>query len=146
MSVFADASALVKLYADEEDHGLVRQLDAVAVAEISRVEVPAALWRKQRIGELRSEHAQVLTASFEADYFGTAGEPPRFSVVSLSARLLDHAARLCAVHALRGFDAVQLACALAARLADGDCTVFAAFDAGLRRAAASEGFQLLPHG
>ncbi len=47
MSVFADSSALVKLYADESDHELVRRIDVLIVSQVARVEVPAALWRKQ---------------------------------------------------------------------------------------------------
>jgi predicted nucleic acid-binding protein len=53
-------------------------------------------------------------------------------------------ARLCAVHALRAYDAVQLACALAARDAVPECQTFAAFDRQLRAAAAAEGFALVP--
>jgi predicted nucleic acid-binding protein len=52
LSTFADSSALVKLYADEVGHEQVRGLVSVAVAQLARVEVPAALWRKQRMGEL----------------------------------------------------------------------------------------------
>lgn len=144
MSTFADSSALVKLYADEHDHHHVRQLNAVAVAQIARVEVPAALWRKQRIGELGADHAQLLTAEFEADYFGTDDEEPRFASIVITSGILDEAARLCAVHGLRAYDGVQLSSALAARRADPACATFAAFDESLRAAAATEGFALAP--
>lgn len=146
MTVFADASALVKLYADEEGHEVVRALKGlpVAVAQVSRVEVPAALWRKQRMGDLRPEEARVLTADFESDYYGTAQEGPRFVAVSLTDEVLDQAARLCAAHGLRAYDAVQLATALATRSADPSCAAMAAFDSSLRVAAAAEGLELLP--
>jgi len=146
LSTFVDSSALVKLYADEEGHELVHQLDAVAIAQITRVEVPAAMWRKQRTGELSSEDARVLTAEFEADYFGTDEELPRFVAVRTTAEVLDHAAHVCAVHGLRAYDGVQLSSALAARHADPTCVQFAAFDRSLRAAAAAEGFALLPGG
>jgi predicted nucleic acid-binding protein len=144
VSTFADASALVKFYADEEGHEAVRELTAVAIAQVSRVEVPAALWRKHRLGEITPDEAQVLTSAFEADYFGANGEPPRFATVVLSPSILDQAARLCATHSLRAYDAVQLSSAIAAREADPGCASFAVNDDTLRTAAAAEGFSLIP--
>ncbi len=144
MSTFADSSALVKLYADEAGHEQVRGVMSIAVAELARVEVPAALWRKQRMGELSAGDARLLTADFEADYFGTDSEPPRFAVVVVTGSLLDEAARMCASHGLRAYDAVQLSTALAVRRVDESCTEFAAFDRSLRTAAATEGFELMP--
>ena len=145
MSAFVDSSALVKLYADEEGHGPVRQLDAVVIAQIARVEVTAAFWRKQRVGEISGEDARLLTAEFEADYFGTDDEPPRFVAVRTTAGILDQAARLCAVHGLRAYDGIQLSSGLAARHADPACAQFATFDRSLRIAAAAESFSVLPH-
>lgn len=144
MSTFADSSALVKLYADEAGHEQVRELASIAVAQLARVEVPAALWRKQRMGELSAGDARLLTADFEADYFGTDSEPPRFAAVVVAGSLLDEAARLTASHGLRAYDAVQLSTALAVRRVDESCTKFAAFDRSLRTAAATEGFELMP--
>ncbi|MDN5914082.1 MAG: hypothetical protein L0I76_03030 [Pseudonocardia sp.] len=77
-----------------------------------------------------------------ADEFPSSA--PRFSPVSVSAAVLDEAARIAAVHRLRAHDAVQLACARAA--ADPDRTQFAAFDAELRAAATAERFDLMPAG
>jgi len=111
---------------------------------LARVEVPAALWRKQRLGELSAGDARLLTADLEADYFGTDSEPPRFAAVAVTGSLLDEAARLCASHGLRAYDAVQLSAALAVRRVDENCTEFAAFDRSLRTAAATEGFELIP--
>lgn len=144
MSTFADSSALVKLYSDEPGHEHIRPLASVAVAQLARVEVPAALWRKQRLGELSAGDARLLAAEFEADYFGDDSEPPRFVAMATTAGILDEAARLCASDGLRAYDAVQLSNALAARRADEGCTAFAAFDRALRRAAAAEGFDLIP--
>jgi uncharacterized protein len=144
LSTFADSSALVKLYANEDGYEHIRGLVSVAVAQLARVEVPAALWRKQRMGELSAEDARVLTADFEADYFGTESEPPRFAAVAATGSLLDEAAGLCASCGLRAYDAVQLSSALAVHRADETCTAFAAFDRALRTAAAAEGFELVP--
>lgn len=144
MSTFADSSALVKLYADEGDHEVVRAETGLIASQLARVEVPAALWRKVRTGELAAGDAGVLVAEFEADYFGTHEEAPRFAAVAVDSTLLDTAAQLAAVHSLRAYDAVQLAGARAAATADPSCRTFAAFDARLRTAAAAEGFGLLP--
>ena len=144
MTVFADSSALVTLYADEPNRDHLAAHEAVVVGQLARVEVPAAFWRKHRLGELEADAARVLTDDFEADYFGTEDEPPRFAAVAVTLTVLDEAARLCAAHGLRAYDAMQLSCALAARSADGDCTSLAAYDDALRRAAAAEGFRLLP--
>ena len=86
----------VKLYADEDGYQQVRGMTSIAVAQLARVEVPAALWRKQRIGELSANDARLLTADFEADYYGTGSEPPRFAAVLATGSVLDEAARLCA--------------------------------------------------
>lgn len=144
MTVFADSSALVKLYADEVGHEAVRALDLLVVSQIARVEVPAALWRKQRMGELGAEDAGVLVAAFAADYAGTAEEEPLFAAVALTAAILDDAAELAGTRGLRAYDAVQLASARAAARADSDCSTFAAFDDALRAAAIAEGFDVVP--
>jgi predicted nucleic acid-binding protein len=144
LSTFADSSALVKLYADEPDHELVRVLEVLVVSALARIEVPAAIWRKLRLGQLSAGDAQVLVNEFEADLFGDERAPARFNVVGLPLALLDLAARLVAVHGLRAYDAVQLATGLAVREADPSCAAFACFDGTLRRAAAAEGFSLVP--
>lgn len=133
----------MKLYADEEAHEAVRALDALAVGAIAQVEVPAAFWRKHRLGELSAQDARILTDAFTADLHGSTG-PPRFAVVALIFPVLEQAAALVAVHPLRAYDAVQLACGLAARDADPECVSFACFDNALRDAAATRGFSLVP--
>jgi hypothetical protein len=62
--------------------------------------------------------------------------------VALRALLLEHAAALVAAHGLRADDAMQLACARAARNADPQVSVFLCFDSGLRAAAARDQFAL----
>jgi uncharacterized protein len=143
-SVFADSSALVKLYADEAGCEQVRALHSPLVCQLVRVEVPAAIWRKRRMGELSAAAASILVADFEADYFGTHDQPARFVSLTLRPDVLDAASRLAGVHGLRAYDAIQLATACAAAMAVPDCRTFAAFDNDLRAAAATEGFRLLP--
>lgn len=139
MTVFADSSALVKLYADERNAERVRAVPVFVVSAMARVEVPAALWRKNRMQELSAAHARVLAAAFEREWREEGG---RFVAVSVRTPVLDAAAALVATHPLRAYDAVQLACAMAARRADPDVRTFLCFDTALNDAAAREGFHL----
>ena len=141
MSTFADASAVVKLYLDEPDHESVRALRELVISRMSRVEVVGALWGVQRRGGLDPARAAVLVADFEADYTGPDG---RFAVVEPVPAVLDDAAAITGRHRLRAYDAVQLASARAAAAADDRVRTFAAFDRELRRAAAVEGFVVVP--
>lgn len=108
------------------------------------MEVPAALWRKHRAGEVSAEHAATLVRAFEVDWLGRPPASGRFAVVALTDRMLNEAAGLCATDGLRGYDAVQLASASAARAADPACRALACFDSDLREAAARRGFVLTP--
>lgn len=51
MTVFADSSAVVKLYADGAGADEVRALTfPLYVSALARAEVPAVLWKKHRTG------------------------------------------------------------------------------------------------
>ena len=141
--MFADTSAIVKLYVEEVSAEVMRSITDVAISELTRVELPAALWRKHRAGELSSESAGVLSGAFEADYYRSEGDG-RYTVVRVSDAIMVTAALLVARSDLRAGDAIQLASAVLARQAEPELTTFAAFDARLRTAAAIEGFALLP--
>ncbi len=144
MIAYADSSALVKLYADEFGSDVVRVVPTFAVAQVARVEVPAALWRKQRTGTLTARLAAALIDDFEADWFGDEDGRLRFGVIRMTSLVMEDAAQLTGAHGLRAYDAIQLSSARAVRAADSTITTFAAFDAALRTAAAAEGFALLP--
>lgn len=134
----------MKLYADEAGCDAVRELDTLVVSALARVEVPSALWRKARIGELGDSAASTLVRAFELDFHGDADTGSRFTVTVLSESTLVAAAREAARGGLRAYDAVQLASALAVRDLDPLCNHFACFDVDLRRAAGRAGFTLLP--
>jgi hypothetical protein len=134
----------VKLYADEPGHRAIRALHLLVVSAVTRVEVPSALWRKARTRALDHDVAGILVSAFELDFHGSDNSQPRFAAVSLTEPVLVAAAREAARHALRAYDAVQLASALAVRGTDPRCSDFACFDAELRRAAGREGFTLVP--
>lgn len=139
MTVFADSSALVKLYADEVDAERVRSRSAFVVSALARVEVPAALWRKHRQEEVSADDAGVLVAEFVADWHEAQS---RFLPVPVRTRVLEKAAELSARHGLRAYDAVQLSCAVLARGADASVATFLCFDVDLMTAAARESFEL----
>nr|WP_042189917.1 type II toxin-antitoxin system VapC family toxin [Kibdelosporangium sp. MJ126-NF4]CEL18974.1 PilT protein domain protein [Kibdelosporangium sp. MJ126-NF4]CTQ95223.1 PilT protein domain protein [Kibdelosporangium sp. MJ126-NF4] len=143
MTVFADSSALVKRYAKEDGHELVRQVPLLVISYVARVEVPSALWRKHRMGELSLRQAELLLSLFEKDFFEADDQPP-FVVVGMTPVVLEAAARLTRRYPLAGYDAVQLASAVLAAEADPDITEFAVWDKQLRTAAEKEGFTLFP--
>lgn len=141
MRAFADSSAIVKLYVDESGSEHVRQLDAMYVSEIARVEVIAALWRKVRIGDIGSDVCMRLIERFEDDLELEDG--PLVTVL-LDRETFKAAARFAGLHGLRAYDSVQLASALTVRSIDADCQIFVAYDQDLRRAARREGFVPFP--
>lgn len=138
MTVFADSSALVKLYADEPGAELVRGFSLLVVSALARVEVPAALWRKSRTGELAVSDAALLCDAFTVDWAGQGW----FIPVAASPALLVDAAGLVARHGLRAYDGVQLTSAAVARRADPGVDAVLCFDQDLADAAAREGFRL----
>lgn len=144
MTVFLDSSALVKRYADETGAEEIRAIQSGVVCAIACVEVPAALWRKQRLGELDARHVAVLVEQFEWDWLGDDDTEPVFAAVAVNDHVLVKAARACSRHGLRAYDAVQLAAAGLAREADPSITTFACFDRSLAEAAWQEGFAVLP--
>ena len=134
----------MKLYAEEPGAAEMVSRGPLVISCLARVEVPAAIWRKSRSGELDPGAAADLTTDFEADYYGDGTQPARFLTIGLPDEVLAEAAQVAASRGLRAYDAVQLASARAARAADPGCSSFACFDQELRRAAAADGFILVP--
>lgn len=135
MIPFCDSSALVKRYVDEAHADGIRSLDAIAASDLALVEVPAALWRKHRIGEIEGSDAQLLVRRFRDDCLG---DRRSVALVAVTPAILHHGARLVARHPLRAYDAVQLASAIAAARTNPGLR-FACFDTTLSAAAAAEG-------
>ncbi|HET8931256.1 MAG TPA: type II toxin-antitoxin system VapC family toxin [Acidimicrobiales bacterium] len=145
MTAFADASAVVKLFSDEDGTDRVRaEPGPFAVSVLTRVETASALWRKSQAGELSSQRARRLVTGVRvqlaAQRFAHGAEVLE---APLTTQMCDDATRLCGIHALRAGDAVQLATALAVREIDPSCNRFWVFDGRLADAAAREGFAAL---
>ena len=138
-AAYFDSSAIVKLYADELHNEAVRGLAAVPICtSLARVEVTAAFFGKARSGEISVDVAEVLRDVFLADW-----DEGRFLRIAPTEPIETEAARLASVHMVRGFDAVHLATALAARRAVPELVLFVCFDTRLSNAAVSEQFELL---
>ena len=106
---FFDTSALVKRHVTEPGTRWVRSLTRVPaghfiyLAEITTVEMVAAITRRQRGGSLTAAQAGAILGHFRRqcrDYY---------SMLDVTSAILAQAAILCRVHNLRAYDAVQLA-------------------------------------
>jgi predicted nucleic acid-binding protein len=137
-----DSSAVVKRYVLETGSAWVTALvDPAAghrtyLAGITGVEVVSAVTRRQRGGSLSPADASLLVAAFRRHLGGP------YVVVDLTPAHMARAMDLAEAHALRGYDAVQLAVALdvnAQAAAVGETFVFVSADAALLAAARTEG-------
>ncbi len=140
---FFDSSALVKRYVAETGSAWVKQVtapqtgDRIYVASITAVEVVAAITRKKKGNHVSAADAASAIARFRHDLAND------LRVFDLTPVVLDSAMALAEKHALRGYDAVQLAVALAIhgeriKLNLSLLTLIAS-DSALNTAASSEG-------
>ena len=143
MIVYADSSAMVTRYAPGE-HDVLPSDAIVAASAIARVEVVSALWRQARDNVAPIEEIAALVREFEADWLGLVNEPRRYQSIAASHKVLARAASIAGTHGLRSLDAIQLASALTARDAEPELRTIVVLDERLRRAAATEHFDLLP--
>ena len=109
---FCDTSAIVKRYVTETGSAwFTATIDPKAgnyvfIARITFVEVISAISRKERGAHISAPDAATAKKQFETDYSS------EFVRVEITENLIHEAAKLAAKHALRGYDAVQLAAAL----------------------------------
>jgi uncharacterized protein len=109
---FVDSSALVKRYVLETGtawvRGLTRQSPSrlIYIAHITAVEVTCAVARRRKGKTLTPPRASSILRRFRQHLAA------RYIVIEVTPDLLDEAMRLGNAHALRAYDAVQLALAL----------------------------------
>jgi predicted nucleic acid-binding protein len=109
---FCDSSAIVKCYVQEQGSTwMVALLDAAAVhhlylARITGVEVIAAVCRRARHGDIAATDVAAALAQFRRDFAGL------YRVIEITPTLVTRAMAFAETHALRGYDAVQLAAAV----------------------------------
>jgi len=131
----------MKRYVQETGTVWVRALTASGtgnffyLARITDVEVTAALARRRGQPGLSVVQAIAALRQFRRDF----GQDYR--VVEITIALLQRAAQLADTHALRGYDAVQLAVALDVHARD-QALVLVSADAELNAAATAEGLRV----
>ena len=109
---FFDSSAVVKRYVQETGTARVRRLtrlgkpDPIYLARITAVEVTSAVARRRQGGSLSAPRVRSILTRFRGHLAG------RYRILEITPALLTAAMRLADVHALRAYDAVQLAAAL----------------------------------
>ena len=145
-ALFFDSSGLVKRYAQETGTGWIFSLvrrsanNRLYLARITGVEVVAALTKRVRVGTLSQKSAAKAINRFEREFAN------RYLLVDVSAPIIKTAMTMAKNHTLRGYDAVQLACALQAnadRLAVGGTPLtFISADNNLNSAATAEGLAI----
>lgn len=139
---FLDSSAVVKRYVSETGTAWVSGITAATVNKVylvrlTLVEVISAITRKARGTGITTAGAAIAVANFRRDFLN------QYAKVDLSPMLIEYAADLAETHALRGYDAVQLAAVLEVnieRAAIGlSAITLISADVALNAAAAAEG-------
>jgi uncharacterized protein len=144
---YLETSALVKLYVREPGTDRVLALAArssdnrLAILSLAQVEFRSAIRRRERSGEIPAVIATELLDAFSRHL------ESRFVTQTINDFLLDIACALVDRHALRAFDAIQLAGYVVLRRSAGASTpVFVCSDQELLTAAKHEGAPILdPH-
>ena len=134
MIVYLDTSSLVKLYVEEDGSALIENLvggsTAVATSMVAYAEARAAFARRMREGSFTKTDYRNLVLSFERDWIN-------YLQVKVTQELIQLAGNLAEKHALRGFDAIHLASAVA--LTKSDIPVlFSCYDKKLQEASRLE--------
>ncbi len=142
-SYYFDSSALVKNYVQETGTGWVQTLispssgNEVLTALITGAEIVAALTRRVRTGQTPQVDATLAINAFQYDF------QTRFKPIVISPTIVMEAMILAERHGLRGYDSVQLACAvtLNAGFISGSILplIFISADTTLNRTAKAEG-------
>lgn len=149
---FADTSALLpRFLRNAAGHAWMRQLSAptngnlIAIAEITEAEIASAINQLARGRTIRQKTRDLALATF-----WDAVDAGEYHIIPVTSTIVRRAADLSGVYSLKGYDAIQLACALALRdevraasvqgsspLGD---PIFLTEDNRLAAAAAAEGF------
>ena len=142
MNVFLDTSSLVKLYHNEKDSEYIenslKNVSAIYLSEIARLEFVSALWKKGRMGEIDSQTINKVVNYFENDI-------PLYNWIKIDHKLVNEAAILLKKHGLTGLrtlDAIQLASAKSA--AETDCLIYSS-DKLLNTIFKIENFKVFEH-
>jgi uncharacterized protein len=138
LSIYFDTSALIKLVIQEQESDMAAALwdgaDAVITSRLAYAEARAALAAAHRLGRLTSRDHATAKRAFEAVW-------RELRLLELGKEIVRAAGELAEQLALRGYDAVHLASALAA---SGGDFVLATWDRDLGSAALALGLAVAP--
>ncbi|MFN3761571.1 MAG: type II toxin-antitoxin system VapC family toxin [Anaerolineae bacterium] len=141
MILYADTSALVKLFVAEAGSDATRALfqraSLLGTSVLARVELGAALARAVRRGLIQEEEGLEARRRLEAVW-------PTWVRIAVDERLVARAEGLAWEHGLRGYDALHLAAALVWQERMGHLVVLATFDNELGEAARRAGMEVWP--
>ena len=141
MILYMDTSALMKRYIYEQGSdeviGWMGTADMIGTALITRVELAATITRAIRGKRLPEKDAIEMLDEFRANWLN-------FQHVNIDDALIVRADGLAGAFALRGYDAVHLACALTWSDLLGMPVSLATFDMELHAAAKRSGIEALP--
>lgn len=141
MIAYLDSSALVKCYVLEAESldtiDMIGRADMVVTSPVTRVEVASGLARAVRTGSVSARGAHAGYADF-------AREVEAIIQVPLTDAIVTRAQALVWEHGLRGYDAIQLASALAWQQRIGSRVTLATFDARLAQAVGESGLAVWP--
>jgi uncharacterized protein len=143
---FFDSSALMKRYAKERGTAWVISIfrplanNRIHVAEIALVEIVSALSRRYRGRSISAKQYRKAINRFRRTFHN------KFFSTAIDIKLIEQASFLAEKYFLRGFDAVQLACAVQLhqlrQKANLPPLVFVSADSALNQAARSEGLTI----
>ena len=143
---FFDSSAIVKRYLNETGTAWVTNIfdptsgSEIYIAHISGAEVVAAIARRGLTGSITASKVTSAISQFRREFVSA------FQIVEITQNLIARAMDIAEIHALRGYDSVQLASALemlALRSALGlSGLIFVSADSDLNAAAMAEGLNV----
>lgn len=140
MILFADTSALVKLYVQEAFSDvmrvLAREARMIAVSRVAWAEAMSALARRVREQPADAASIEAVRTRLRADW-------PAYAVIEVTQPLVELAGDYADTFALRAYDSVQLASARTLQEGSSEVFQFACFDARLQKAARVLGMRTL---
>jgi predicted nucleic acid-binding protein len=141
MIVYADTSALVKLFVREESSDatrkMLRRAQVLGTGILTRAELGSALARGAQRGYLSTEEALEARRRLETVWGSWVH-------IAMNEALVSLAEQMALDYGLRGYDAVHLAAAKVWREEIGDLVVLATFDRELWEAAQLAGLKAWP--
>lgn len=138
---FLDTSAVVKRYVQKTGTAWLRYLvdpasgNVVFIVRLTEVELTAALARRRKGQTLSAAQAQTALHQFRLEMLH------EYRIVDITVPLVAKATQLADFHALRAYDAVQLATALEIHALAPTLTLISA-DGELNTAATAEGLAI----